>query len=193
MLLLAACDSGGYFRVVNQTSFPVYVTLGDEAEQTIPANSEHTFEVATETEHFFNPDVEQEVPVRLLGETYQIYDEENECFTDTTTIVVKVGETTNAYINPNRASFKVVNDSSQPITSITLYKHNFVNVVASMPLGSLNPGESTFRRIDYATPSNNFYYFATLEMGDGSSLTYGNQDTVLLVDEQFLVTVTDPD
>ena len=113
LLFLAACESGGNFRVINRTSYPVYVTLDDEAEFAIPAGTEHTFEVATANQHIFNPDVSVEVPVRLVGETFQIYDEGNEVFTDTTRVVIHAGKTTSVFVDPNRASFKVVNNSSQ--------------------------------------------------------------------------------
>lgn len=193
MLLLAACDSGGKFRVVNQSNHPLYVQVGTEDEVTIPGGAEHTFDVSTETEHFFNPDVEKEVPVHMIGETYQIYDEEEETFTDSTTVTVKVGETTSAYITPNRAGFKIINTSAHGIESVFLYKHNFVAASLIAALGPLAPGESRFLPVDYATASNNFYYYATVEMDDSSILTFGDQTNVLLKDQQFLITLTNPE
>ncbi len=193
LLFLAACESGGNFRVINQTSYPVYVTLGEEEELAIPAGSEHIFAVETATQNILNPDVSAEVPVRLVGETYQIYDEQNETFTDTTRVVIRAGETTNAYINPNRASFKVVNNSSQDVLQATLYKHNFVGVVASSELGLVESGKFGYLPVEYATSSNNFYYYATVRMEDGSIYSYGDATNILLVDQQFLITVNDPE
>lgn len=193
LLLLTACDSGGEFRVVNQTSYPLYVVVGDAAEVTIPGGGERVFEVDTENQHFFNPDVEKEVPVRLVGETYQIYDETEEAYTDSTTVFIKVGETLNAYINPNRASVKIVNNSSQATQHVFLYKHNFVAATYIADLGVLLPGESKFLRVDYATPSVNFYYYASVEMQDETNYVFGDESNILLKDQQFLMTLTDPE
>ncbi len=193
LLLMAACESGGKFRVVNQTSHPLYVNVENGPEVTVPGGAEHTFSIATQKQHIFNPDVEKEVPVRLVGETYQIYDEDAEAFTDTTTVTIKAGETLSAYINPNRASFKVVNNSSRAATRIELYKHNFVAAYLIADLGNLAPGQSKFLRVDYATAHNNFYYYAVVTMDDETELTFGNPTTVLDKDEQFLVTLTDPE
>jgi len=193
ILFLTACESGGNFRVLNQTSYPVYVTLGEEDELAIPAGAEHIFAVATGNQHILNPDVRVEVPVRLVGETYQIYDEENETFTDTTRVEIRAGETLTAYINPNRASFKVVNNSSQAVAQATLYKHNFVGVVASHGLGAIDSGRFAYLPVEYATNSNNFYYYATVRMVDGTTYTYGDPTNILQVDQQFLITLSDPE
>ncbi len=193
LMLLTACESGGNFRVVNQTSYPIYVTLGDEAELAIPAGAEHVFAVATASQHLFNPDVSVEVPVRLVGETYQIYDEENEAFTDTTRVEIHAGETTSAFINPNRASFKVVNGSSQRVMRADLYKHNFVGVIATYSLGEVAAGQFGYLPVEYATSSNNFYYTATLELEDGTTYSYGDDTNILAVDQQFLITLADPE
>lgn len=193
LLLLTACDSGGKFRVVNNTSYPLYVQIDDEDEITIPADSEHIFEIDTATQHIFNPDVEKEVPVRMIGETYQIWDEDEEAFTDSTNVTVKVGETLSAYINPNRASFKVVNNSSNSVQGVILYKHNFVGGQFIADLGPLQPGEVKFLPVDYATANNNFYYYATVELNDSSILTFGDQTNIIQIDQQFLITLSDPD
>ncbi len=193
LLLITACESGGKFRVVNQTSHSLYLSLGEGDEVTIPGGEEHTFEVATAKQSIFNPDVEKEVPVRIIGETYHIYDEILEVYTDSTTVSIKVGETLSAYILPNRASFKLINNSSQIVENVLLYKHNFVAGVIVGNLGQIDPGDFAFKRVDYATPSNNFYYYAVVQMENGSTLTYGDETNILLKDEQFLITITDPE
>ncbi|MBW6514762.1 MAG: hypothetical protein K0B87_08410 [Candidatus Syntrophosphaera sp.] len=193
LLLLAACESGGKFRVVNRTSFPLYATIGAQDEVTIPGGEEHTWEISTDKQHIFNPGVEKVVPVSIIGETYHTYDEGEESYTDSTTVTIKVGQTLSAYISPNRASFKVVNNSSQGVQRVLLYKHNFVAASFVEDLGSLTPGEMKFLRVDYATANNNFYYYATVEMADNTVLTYGGDTTILEKDQQFLITLTDPE
>lgn len=195
LLLLAACESGGKFRVVNQTYYPLYVTLEGESEVTIPGNSEQTFDVDTATEHIFNPDVEEEIKLRMVGETYQIWDDVEEAYTDSTTVTIKAGETLSAYITANCASFKVVNNSSLGVQKIELYKHNFIAAQYMGDLGALAPGQSRFLRVGYVTPNNYFYYYAILTMADedDTEYTFGGETTVLNNDEQFLITLTDPD
>lgn len=192
LLFLAACESGGNFRVVNQTTHPVYVTLGDGDEIVIPGGAEHSFDVATANQHILNPDVSVEVPVRLLGETYQLLDEDNNP-TDTTRVVIHAGETTNAFIDPNRAGFKVVNNSSQGVAQATLFKHNFIGVVGTYELGPIAPGRFSFLPVEYASGSNNFYYKATIRMEDDTSYEYGGPTNILDVDRQFLITLNDPE
>lgn len=192
ILFLTACESGGTFRVINKTSYPLYVTLADEEEVTIAGGSEHSFAVATGNKHIFNPDVSVEVPVRMLGETYQLVDEDNLPI-DTTRVVIHAGETTNAFIDPNRAGFKVVNNSSQGVAQASLFKHNFIGVVATYELGPIAPGKFSFLPVEYATSSNNFYYKATVRMDDGSTYEYGGPTNIVELDKQFLITLSDPE
>ena len=193
LLGLAACESGGKFRVINHTSFPLYVTLSGETEVVIPGGAEHIFAVDTATEHIFNPDVTKEVPLRLVGETYYIYDDYEEIYTDSTTVTIRAGETLDAHINPNCASFKVVNASSKALQSVALYRHNYVAAQLVNLMENLLPGEARFLRLDYATANNNFYYYAYVQADSSTAYTYGGPATVLEKDEQFLVTVTDPE
>lgn len=193
LIFLTACESGGEFRIINETSFPVYATVGDGDEVIIPAKSERGFEIETEKQHFFNPNVSVPVPVKVVGETYQIYDEDNQCYRDSTTTKVKAGKVTKAFLKPNRASFKIVNQSSQAIEKVELMRHNFVGVTAAYNLGSVAPGSFKHLPVDHASSNNNFYYFAVLEMEDGSILTYGDPENILEVDTQFLITITDPE
>lgn len=192
LLLLTACEKGGKFRVVNRTSHNLYATVGNQDQVTIPGGGEYTFEIDTPTEHFFTANIEKEVPVRLVGETYQIYDDVEEMFVDTTTVIIRPGQTLPAYIDPNRASIKIVNNSSVGMTSAMLYKHNFINASVIGSIGELESGSMTFRRVDYATPNNNFYYYVSIEMADGRILQYGGEETVLQKGEQFLITLVDP-
>lgn len=192
LLLLTACEKGGKFRVVNRTSHNLYTTVGDQAPITIPGGAEYTFSIDTPSQHFFTTNIEKEVPVRLVGETYHIYDDVEEMYVDTTTVVIKPGKTLSAYISPNRASIKIENNSSVVMNSAMLYKHNFINasVVGSIP--ALDPAAMTFRRVDYATANNNFYYYVSIEMADGRILQYGGEETVLQKGEQLLITLEDP-
>lgn len=192
LLFITGCDSGGAFRVINQTSYPLYVKVDEQDEVTIPGNADYIFEIETEKESIFNPDVEKKVPVWMIGETFQIYDDYSGSYTDSTTITIKVNKTTNAYIQPNRASIKVVNDSDLWIAKIDIYKHNFIGVVSHHTIDPIAPHSFNFKNVDYVTPNNNFYYFVLVELEDGTRYQFGGENVILQKDEQFLVTVINP-
>ncbi|MDZ4182189.1 MAG: hypothetical protein U1B83_04870 [Candidatus Cloacimonadaceae bacterium] len=195
LLALSACESGGKFRIVNRTSYPVYATVGDFPQVTIPGNSEHIFNIETGDQHLFTGTVRETVPVILVGETYSLLDDEPDIpvWTDSTMVRINVGKTLNAYLSPNRASVKIVNASSQNIISAMIYRHNFISAALVGTLSDIAPGEFQHRRVDYATPNSNFYYYVTLQLADGSQYQYGGEQTILLKDEQFLITVVDPE
>lgn len=193
LVFLAACQSGGEFRVINRTSFPLYIAVEDADEVIIPGGEEEIFSVDTEKQHIFNPGVEKEIGVRMIGETYQIWDDYEDAYTDSTTVKIKVGETTNAFIDPNRASFKVVNNSSQAIVSAQLFRHNFVASSFVADLGRIEPGQFKFLCVNYATPNNNFYYLAVLETEDEATHSFGDDTNIIQEDEQFLVSLEDPE
>ncbi len=192
LLLITGCDSGGAFRVINQTSYPLYVKVDEQDEVTIPGNSNYTFEIETKKESIFNPDVEKKVPVWMIGETYQIYDDYTQSYTDSTTVTIKVNKTINAYIQPNRASIKVVNNSDLWIAKIDIYKHNFIGVVNHYTIDPIAPHSFNFKNVDYITPNNNFYYLVLIELEDGTRYQYGGENAILQKDQQFLVTVENP-
>lgn len=193
MILLGACESGGKFRVVNRCTHNLYVQVGNQPPVTIPGDSEHSFEISTDTQHIFNPDASREVPVTLVGETYQIFDDVAEAWTDSTTVVIEVGKTLSAYIDPNRASVKIVNQSSDTVSSATVYKHNFIAPSNIGVMEDIGPSQERFLRVDYATPNNNFYYYVQVQLENGTIYTYGGEETILQKDQQLLITLTDPE
>ncbi len=198
LLLLAACDSGGEFkfRVINNTSFPLYVNVADGPQDTIAAGGTRVFDLSSAKQRLFNPDVEKEVPVRMIGETYQIaYETETGiAYTDSTSVTIQAGKTLSAYISPNRASFKVVNNSSRNVERAILYSHNFVAPTLVTDLGWIPSGESKFACVNYATNNNTFYYLAQVKMeSDSTFVHYGSATNILEKDQQFLITLTDPE
>jgi hypothetical protein len=196
MLVLSACDSGGKLRIVNRTQHPLYATVqidGEQQQIVLMGGQEYTFEVPTETQNMFTGTVEAEVPVWMVGETFQIFDEDNLSYTDSTSVYVPVGKTLSVYADPNRASIKIVNNSSQAMTSAYIIKNNFVIDSTVGVIGELAPGDSVFRCVDYASANNNFYYKINVQMADDSILQFGNEETVLLKDEQLKAVLSDPE
>lgn len=195
LLVLCACDSGGKLRIVNRTDHALYATVridGEDQQLVLMGGEEHSFDVPTEKEGMFTGNVEAEVPVWMVGETFQIFDEDNLAYTDSTMVYVQVGETLSVYADPNRASIKIVNNSSQTMSSAYIIKNNFVSDSTIGVIHELAPGDSVFRCVDYATANNNFYYKINAQMADDSILQYGSETTILLEGEQLRAVLTDP-
>jgi len=190
--MLSACESGGKFHVHNNCSFPAYAKADGSAEVTIPADGDYTFKIDTDTQSIFSGEVKKEVKIWIQGETYSLYDTDNLVYTDSTWVTIRAGETLDAYLNPNRASIKVVNNSSQNIVEAAVWKHTGTNHTRIGAMFNIAPGASKFLRVDFAVPNNQFYYDVVLLTADESTYTYGDASNILNKDEQYLVTYTDP-
>lgn len=204
MVILTACESGGDFRVINRTSFPLRVRLEGKSEQTVDPGQEHVFSVDTQTQTPFNTDVSETVKVWMEGDTYRIYDKFNLTYVDSTQIEIKAGKTVSAFIDPNRASIKIVNNSDEEIPVAEVYRHNFVSPVRIATLGPIQPGESQNIHVNFSepvdasadpwipTPATNYYYYVVLQFSPTEQLVYGSTDTILYNDQQFVVEYTNP-
>ncbi|MEF3694955.1 MAG: hypothetical protein V3576_06360 [Candidatus Cloacimonadota bacterium] len=203
-LLLTGCESGSHIHIVNRSNHPLtYKLKRDHNWITIGANSELTFSVDTATQSFLSGDVTEEVSLFMQGETYQIYNYNTLGYTDSTRVTVQAGKTYNIYIDPNRASVKIINNSPRNITKVDIFKHNGVTPMRLTTLENIAPGESRNYHVNHSmpvdagaeiwipTPATNFYYFAVLTDDEDNEYTYGSQDTVLYKDQQFLINYTD--
>ncbi len=191
LLMLSACESGGKFHVHNNCSFPAYVKADNGTEITIPASGDHVFKIDTDTQSIFTGEVKRDVKVWIKGETFNLYDNDNLVYTDSTWVTIRAGETLDAYLNPNRASIKVVNNSSQAITEAAVWKHAGTNHTRVGAILNIAPGTSKYLRVDFAVPNNQFYYDVIVLTEDESTYTYGDATNILGKDEQFLITHTD--
>jgi hypothetical protein len=105
---------------------------------------------------------------------------------------MEAGERRTGYLTPNRACFKVVNNSDKTVRRAELRKHKDGEEYFEANLGSIAPGESSYRRVPYATANNNFYYTARITFEDDTELVYGDSNNILSVDEMFLITLNPP-
>ncbi|HNQ43107.1 MAG TPA: hypothetical protein PKI59_01700 [Candidatus Cloacimonadota bacterium] len=191
LLSLSACESGGKIVLKNQTSFPAYASVDGADEVTIEAGVSHSFDVETETQNFFTGEVERRVKVKVIGETFSLYDDYDEVFTDSTMVTVKAGKTTTAFLNPNRASIKITNQHSLPVAYVEIWQHYPLNQYRLGILEDIPTGTTKFLRVPYATPTSNFYYKVNVMMQNGDLLVYGGPGTVLGNDEQFHIILTE--
>ncbi len=199
MIILSGCESGGDFQVINRTSHNVYVTLEGKETVVIPGSdvegeiySTHTFEIDTDTQSFLTGVVKERIQALILGETFSMYNRDTQAFTDSTTLTIKAGKSLKAYISPNRASIKIVNNSTRDVRMAEVYKHNFTSDLKIGHMEDILQNTERFLRVDYATPSNSFYYYVIITMEDGEQYTWGNAQNILTLDEQFLIEIEDP-
>ena len=194
-LLLGSCKSGANFAVHNLCSHPAYASVNRGELITIPPNQTHVFYIDTDSQNLFTGSVFRTLPVTLFGETYgMILQDTPIVYTDSTTIKVQAGRTLNAYLNPNRASVKIINNSTRLIERAEIWKHSSLSHNRVSSLLNITPGSSTFQRVDYATPNNQFYYQVELYFpGELEPLVYGDVNNILDKDEQFVVTYNDPE
>lgn len=190
LITLTGCESGAKIRVINRTSYPVHATVEKQQPIIIPGNSEHTFGIDTDTQTFFSGEVREQLWLKLIGETFAIYDHENEVYVDSTQVTVKAGKTLNAFIDANRASIKVVNDSDLNIIRAEVYKNFGTYDQISGIMQNIHPGEERFMRVNYATPTTQFSYRVVVVDENNVPHFYGNNQTVLAVGQQFLVIFT---
>lgn len=192
LVSLWGCECGGNLRIHNSTSHPLYAGVEAGMDVMIPAGQEHVFKVGTERQTILTGEIEKTVLLHMLGETYSIYDQWDG-YIDTTYVTIKAGKTLSAYILPNRAGIKVINNSSDNILQADIYKCTNISNTRVAVLTGIDSGTSQFKRVDYTDPNTPFYYQVVLRMEDGNDYAYGDQTTVLHVDDVFTVTLNDPE
>jgi len=185
LLLLSACESGGKLQIFNHCSYPAYIRVENMDQKTIPAGESVSYNIDTDTQNIFTGEVKKKLKIWMVGETYSIFDEGQNIYTDSTWIEVKAGKTYSIYLNPNRASVKIVNNSTQIITQAEIWQHSPLTYYQVGIMYNILPGESRFLRVDYGT---DYYYQVELYLQDESHYTFVDGEEILGVDEQYLVT-----
>ena len=184
LLMLSACESGGKLQVFNHCSYPAYIKVENMEQKTIPAGESVSFNIDTDTQNIFTGEVKKKLPIWLVGETFSIFDEYQNAYLDSTWIEVKAGKTYSIYLNPNRASVKVINNSDQIISWAEIWQHSPLTYYQVGVMYNILPGESRFLRVDYG---NKYYYQVEIYLPDESHYTFGDSENILAVDEQYVV------
>lgn len=184
LLMLSACESGGKLQVFNHCSYPAYIKVENMEQKTIPAGESVSFNIDTDTQNIFTGEVKKKLPIWLVGETFSIFDEYQNAYLDSTWIEVKAGKTYSIYLNPNRASVKVINNSDQIISWAEIWQHSPLTYYQVGVMYNILPGESRFLRVDYG---NKYYYQVEIYLPDESHYTFCDSENILAVDEQYVV------
>ncbi|MBM4402767.1 MAG: hypothetical protein FJ042_00015 [Candidatus Cloacimonetes bacterium] len=189
-IILAACESGGKIRVINRTDYPMYASVDREQTIVIPGDSEHVFEIDTDTQTFYSGEVKKQAWLKLIGETYTIFDHFEEVYVDSTQITVRAGKTLNVFLDANRASVKILNSSDLNIVRAEIYQDFGAYDQVVGLLENIAPGEERFLRVNYATPTSQFFYRVRIMDENNLVYNYGGNQTILTVGQQFLVVFT---
>ncbi|MCK9584335.1 MAG: hypothetical protein M0R69_05420 [Candidatus Cloacimonetes bacterium] len=194
LFLLSACESGGKFNIINQTSYPIYASVDGEPVVTIPAQTNHAFNIDTDSQSFLTGEVTHTVPVHVVGETFSLYDSAESQYVDHTVATVRAGRTTNAFLKPNRASIKIVNNRPEKIYLFEISQINpTTNFVVATVQRDIPTGTSYWYRVKYASVQDNFTYRLEIYLeGEENPLTYF-APTVLGNDEQWVLQVDPPE
>ena len=185
LTLFTACKSGGTFAMHNRTSYPVWASVDEGLFTEIAGGESYEFKVNTDTQNFLTGEVSRKIKVNVFGQTFSLLDTNQEppVYTDSTYTIVKAGKTTNAYLAPNRACIKVINEREMMATTVEVwqYKGNAQSRVAVME--NIDTNEAKWVRVDPVSPGNQFYYRIAVLMENGDQLVYGGEDWVLQKDE----------
>ena len=183
----AACAKDGEFRLINLTNHNVYYSI-DKNDYILEGNEERSHDLSNDKKTMFN-ERNKRYKVKIEGETFVLVDGEDEV--TETTITIKPDKTLKAYLHPNRASLRLVNDSDMMISSL-YYKQNFEahqNFSSELIEDPIVPGDSTWFRLPASqmNPDNPGYFYYTFELRDETGRVYffGNSSTVLDVDQQY--------
>ncbi len=196
LIVLAACEKGATLEVVNQCSYPAWVGVDGSELVTLNEGESRSFKIDTGTESIFSGSVYETTKVIAYGETFSLEREVDGHLvpTDSTSFKMRAGETRRAPLIPNRASIKVTNSSNIEIVKAEIWKNTALTHTLVGTINNLEPGESGFKRVEYATTSNMFYYTVHLYLyGEEYPLGYGGETTILGKDQQFHVTYTLPE
>jgi len=190
-LISSGCEKDGKIRIVNRTSFPLHAVVMDVA-YTIAPDGVKTIDVTTGTQTPFSGDVGKYVQVSLLGETFQIWDDYLNHYVDSTYVWVNAGKTTGVYTLPNRASVKVKNQSGQKIKRVIIQRNTTLTSNTDTYDIDLPSGSEWFKPIPFATEENSFYLIVQVVYDDDTSEIFGNEQTIMGLDEQFLIDLLPP-
>jgi len=188
MFFVLGCEKDGTLKVHNQTSYPVYAGLLGFVYP-IPADSVLKLHITTQRQTPFTQRVSRRVNLALQGETYQIWDELESTFVESTFVRIDAGGTTSVYLHPNRACIKVLNRSQWNIKKIIIQRN-----AGSTPFTApydvfITPGNSWYKQVMPATTQNSFYYLVQVQFENDTIISYGDSGNILYTDDRFLVMV----
>ncbi len=195
LLMLTACNSSGTLKVINRSSYNIYITI-DGKDIIIPGNTSKSVEVDTGKETVLTGTRTKEVPLVIYGETWmiRIYEYDEAVYLKNTNIKINSGETYKIYCDPILAAVKVKNYQDLAITamSYTIHHPPFSEFTREIILpDSIQKDEEFFSPLPPANVDDIFYYTFNIKLADGTWIPYGDESTILYVDQEKVIDVID--
>jgi len=170
-LLTVACSSQADIKFINRTSGNLYITVDGHSHTLAPNDTRNsTLKVSTDADFswFLNETKTRVIIQNLTGETFWL--DSTQPSLATTTAYVKADEIYKIYCDPNCAALRVVNNSSQEVSSIHVIKTGATGGTFDWWLtlaGNTGPGQTSFYRLAPATTTNFFDYQFQVYTADG--------------------------
>jgi hypothetical protein len=194
---LVACEEGGSIKINNQTSHNVYTEI-EGVEYTISGSASKKVNVDTSKKIFLFSDGQTTTDIKLVGETYRIWDEYNDFPQDYTSITVTAGETYNIYCSPTTASVKIVNNSNKTVDKLS-YRSvkqfsvgEWFYITYDPPLAN---DQFAYYHLNPQTQENRFFYNFKVEGQDQVLYSIGDEfeGVELFIDDQHLIIIEEND
>jgi len=192
LLFAMGCEKDGKIKIINRTSYPVYAGIKGDL-YTIPSHSNLEKDISTNTQGPFDSNVGKYVDVALAGETFQIWDAYLNSYVDRTFVWVNAGETTKIYVDPNRACVKIVNNTDRYIKRIIVQRNTLNSTATDYYEVFLEPGGSWYKQQNPSYTNNLIYYIVQVVFENDEIYSYGGPGNYLFIDDEFLVTVEEPE
>jgi hypothetical protein len=191
LTMLSACAKDGDFNIINRSHHNVYYTL-DNNDYVLSGMQQVTHTLTTDKEMMFSSS-NRDYLIHIEGEAFVLEDGEKEV--TETTITIKPGKTLKAFLNPNRASLKIINHSNKSIGSL-FYKQYYadhVNTSSEQIEEDILPNSSQWFRLPACTVNfeNPAYFYYKFEVRDetGAVQYFGDESTVLNIDNQYVIEI----
>jgi len=196
-ILLFACSSDGKLKVVNRTGHEIYFNIKNN-DYTIEGSSDVTHpnskSISIDAGSDFVNTPSKTYILEIAGETFAIYNEEQQTTVPGTVITIKGGETTKVYCDPNYACVRIYNNSEQEVLT-AYYTKSYQDIpITISETENLSPGDSIYKRLQYSLeiaeePEDIFYYTFRVVMQDSTNYYYGNSNTILYLDDLYEINI----
>ncbi|MCF7911001.1 MAG: hypothetical protein K9M99_00610 [Candidatus Cloacimonetes bacterium] len=195
--LLFACSEDGKLKVINRTAHEVYFSIeGDDYTVAGTDDPEEPLYISVKLDagsDFLNTP-RKTYPLSITGETFAIYNDDQQEIITETVITIKGDETTKVYCDPNFACLRIYNDSELDILKAYYTKSYVGNPILITEAENLPAGESIYKRLQYSLeiaqePEDIFYYTFQVVMQDSTIYNFGDESTILHLDDLYEINI----
>ncbi len=196
-VFLVACSGDGKLKVINRTTHEIYFSING-GDYTIPGSTDPnkplSISVNLDAGSDFINTSRKTYYLEIEGETFAIYDENQQANVPGTEITIKSNETTSVFCDPNYACLRINNNSSQDVKS-AYYIKSYNGLQINIPEAEeLRPDTSVYIRLEYSLeiaeePEDIFYYTFQVILQDSTVFDFGDESTILHLDDLLNITI----